>query len=58
MRMAGTHVSDATSIFKSRDELCATHWLMSELFVRKKWVEQREDVETDPSPNGFAREPG
>ena len=21
-------------------------------------MEQREDVETDPSPNGFAREPG
>ena len=58
MRMAGTHVADATSIFKSRGGLCATRWLMSELLVRQKWMEQREYVETDPSPNGFAREPG
>ena len=56
--MAGTHVADAASIFKSRGGLCAARWLMSELFARKKWMEQREYVETDPSPNGFAREPG
>ena len=53
MRMAGTHIADATSIFKSRGGICATRWLMSELFVRKRGY-----VETHPSPNGFAREPG
>ena len=31
-------------------------WASSSL--EKKWMEQREYVETDPSPNGFAREPG
>ena len=31
-------------------------WASSSL--EQKWMEQREYVETDPSPNGFAREPG
>ena len=40
--MAGTHVSDATSMFKSRDGLCATRWLMRELFVRKSgWSNEK-----------------
>ena len=56
--MAGTRVADATSIFKSRGGLRATRWLMSELFAIKKWMEQWEYLETDPFPNGFAREPG